>query len=224
VGDEAVRQANRPDVPGTTLLKIAQLLFSERLLSEVVRPTISDLQHEVAAARSGRVSRLRAQCRGYLAFWKLAVVAPFASGMSQGPRGVAFHGTLAGLAGVSIVLSLAIAAGVGAWVSALCAATTLFAIAIHGWYQHHPSELPIPAERPQKASPQINFSSMDVAGNIGGLIFAVGSVLIVAVGLPSVIWFLFVATIAGCGVAWVLVTWRTRHPHTGRQGGGIELR
>jgi predicted branched-subunit amino acid permease len=65
---------------------------------------------------------------------------------------------------------------------------------------------------------------MDVAGNIGGLIFAVGSVLIVAVGLPSVMWFLLVATIAGCFVAWALARWRTSHPYSGRPAKGIGLR
>src|SRR5207245_1766038 len=77
----------------------------------------------------------------------------------------------------------------------------LFAIMIHAWYDRHPSDIPTPAE-PQRPSPQINFSSTEVAGNIGGLIFVVGSVFIVAVGLPSVIWFLFAATVAGCFLAW----------------------
>jgi hypothetical protein len=76
----------------------------------------------------------------------------------------------------------------------------------------------------QKTSPRINFSSTEVAGNIGGLIFAVGSVLIVVVGLPSVIWFLFTAIVAGCFVAWGLTMWRTSHPQAGRPDKGIVLR
>jgi len=59
-------------------------------------------------------------------------------------------------------------------------------------------------------SPQINFSSTDVAGNIGGLIFVVGTVLIVLVGLPWVAWFLLAAAIAACFVACGLVAWHTR--------------
>ena len=74
-------RAKSSRVPGTTLLNIAQLLFSERLLSAVVQPTISDLQREVAEAGPGRVSRLRAQSRGYYAFWKVTLVAPFSSGV-----------------------------------------------------------------------------------------------------------------------------------------------
>ena len=221
-------RANRSRVPGRTLLKIAQLLFSERLVSAVIQPTISDLQCEVAKAGPRRISRLRAQCRGYCAFWKLTLVAPFASGVSRaGDRGaVAFPDAVARLAVGSIVLALLVIGGpfVGAWLSALCAAGAVFAIVMHRWYQQHPSELPAPPEPLQKAAPQINFSSTDVAGNIGGLIFVVGSVLIVAVGLPSVIWFLFAAIVAGCFVAWGLAMWRTRHPHSGRPAKGIVLR
>ena len=102
-------------------------------------------------------------------------------------------------------------------------AGALFAILIHAWYARHPSEVPTPAE-PQRGSPQINFSSTEVAGNIGGLIFVVGSVFIVAIGLPSVIWFLFAATIAGCILAWALVTWHTRHPKRGLPENLIVLR
>ena len=215
-------------VAGTTVLKLAQLLFSERLLSAVVRPTIADLQREVAESGPGHVSRLRALCRGYCAFWKVMLVAPFASGLSRaGDRGVAaFPDTVARLAVGSIALALLAIAGpvVGGWISALCAVAGLVAFAIHRWYQQHPSELPEPAEPQQKTSPRINFSSTEVAGNVGGLIFAVGTVLIVTVGLPSVVLFLFTAIVAGCFVAWGLATWRTSHPHSGRPDKGIVLR
>jgi hypothetical protein len=101
--------------------------------------------------------------------------------------------------------------------------STLVAILIHAWYERHPSDIPIPTE-PQRRSPQINFSSTDVAGNIGGLIFVVGSVFIVAIGLPSVIWFLFAATVAGGFLAWALVTWHTSHPKRGLPENRIVLR
>jgi len=222
-------RAKNSRVPGTTLLKIAQLLFSERLLSAVVQPTISDLQREVAEAGPARVSRLRAQCRGYYAFWKVTLVAPFGSGVLRaGDSGaVAFPDAAARLAvGSSVLAFLAIAGPiVGAWVSALCvAAAALFAIMIHRWYQQHPCELPAPPEGLRKASPEINFSSTEVAGNIGGLIFAVGSILIVAVGLPPVFWFLFTAIATGCFVALGLAMWRTSHPPSGRPDKGIALR
>jgi hypothetical protein len=40
-------------------------------------------------------------------------------------------------------------------------------------------------------------------------------VFIVALGLPSVIWFLFAGTVAGCFLASVLVAWHTRYPKRG---------
>ena len=116
---------------------------------------------------------------------------------------VAFPDAVARLAVGSIVVALLVIVGLvlGAWVAVITAAGALFAIVIHAWYVRHPSDIPTPTE-PQRRPPQINFSSTEVAGNIGGLIFVVGSVFIVAVGLPSVIWFLFAATVAGCFLAW----------------------
>jgi hypothetical protein len=221
-------RGDRPSVPGTALLKIAQLLFSEDVLSAVVKPTISDLQREVGEAGPGRPGRLRAQCRGYWAFWRVTLAAPFAFGVSRSRDGgtMALPDVMTRLAVGSVVLAFLTIAGsiLGAWIFALCATAALFAIVIHRWYEQHPSELPASAEPSPNGSPRINFSSTEVAGNIGGLIFAVGSVFIVALGLPWVIWFLFAAIAAGCFVAWGLARWRTSHPLRGRPDKGIALR
>jgi len=210
--------ANGPRTPGTTLLKIARLLFNEQLLSAVVEPTIADLQREIADAGPSRVKRLRAQWRGYCAFWRLILVAPFASAAAPAGDGgaVAFPDVMTRLAIGSIAFMLLAAFGpsLGVWIAAVMAAGALFAIVIHNWYERHPSDIPIPTE-PQAYSPQINFSSTEVAGNVGGLIFVVGSVFIVAVGLPRVIWFLIAATMAGSVLAWGLAAWHTTHPKFG---------
>jgi hypothetical protein len=216
-----------PRMPGATLLKLARRLFSEHFLSAVIQPTISDLQREVAAAGPRGLQRLRAQWRGYRAFWTLTLVAPFVSWASPvGDRGaVAFPDAIARLAGAAIVLGLFAVAGpvLGAWVAVVAAASALVAIVIHVWYDQHPSDIPTPTE-PQRRWPQINFSSTEVDGNIGGLIFVVGAVFIVAVGLPSVIWFLLAGTIAGCFLAWSLTAWHTSHPERGRPENQIVLR
>ena len=216
-----------PRVPGTTLLKIARLLFNEHLVSAVVEPTISDLQREIASAGPNRRKRLRARWRGYCAFWKITLAAPFASWASPAADSgaVAFPDAIARLAVSSIVVALVAVVGpvLGAWAAVVTAAGGIFAFLIHAWYARHPSEVPTPTE-PQRGSPQINFSSTEVAGNIGGLIFVVGSVFIVAIGLPSVIWFLFAAMVAGCFLAWGLVTWHTRHPKRGLPENQIILR
>ncbi|HEV8347365.1 MAG TPA: hypothetical protein VGQ16_12370 [Vicinamibacterales bacterium] len=216
-----------PRVPGTTLLKIARLLCNEHLLSTVVQPTISDLQREIANAGPNGHKRLRAQWRGYRAFWTVMLVAPFVSWSSPAADvgAVAFPDAIARLAVGSIVVTLLVIVGpvLGAWVAVVTAVGALFAILIHAWYDRHPSDIPIPTE-PQRRSPQINFSSTEVAGNIGGFIFVVGSVFIVAVGLPSVIWFLFVAAVAGSLLAWALVVWHASHPKRGLPENLIVLR
>lgn len=219
--------SGRPRVPGTTLLTIARLLFDEPLISTVVQPTIADLQREIAAASPHRFKRLRAQWRGYCAFWTVMLVAPlaFPSSPADEAGAMAFPDAVARLAVGSIVVALIAIAGplLGVWVAAVTAAGALFAILMHAWYVRHPSDIPVPTE-PAQRTPQINFSSTEVAGNIGGLIFAVGSVFIVAVGLPSVLWFLSVATVAGCLLAWALVAWHASHPRRGLPENLIVLR
>jgi hypothetical protein len=216
-----------PRVPGTTLLKLARLLCSEHLLSTVVQPTISDLQREIANAGPNGRKRLRARWRGYCAFWTVMFVGPFMprSSPAEEVGAVAFPDAIARIAVGSIGVTLLVLVGpaLGAWVAVITAVGVLFAILMHAWYDRHPSNIPIPTE-PQRRWPQINFSSTEVAGNIGGLIFVVGSVFIVVIGLPSVIWFLFAATVAGCFLAWALVTWHTSHPKRGLPENQIVLR
>jgi hypothetical protein len=215
-------------IPGATLLKIAPHIFDEHVVETIVRPTIADLQREMDEAGPSRAKRLRARWRGYVAFWRLTFFAPFASwGSPALARGAAaFPDVVARLAVGSIVVALIAVAGpfVGAWVAMLVGLAAVLAAVMHRWVRRHPSELPDPLEPPRHGSPQINFSSTDVAGNIGGLIFAIGTVLIVAVGVPSVIWFLFAAAAAGCVVAWGLAAWHTNHPESGRPENHIVLR
>jgi hypothetical protein len=190
--------------PGTRLLKFAPFLFNPRFIATVVRPTIADLQSEFTAAGPDRVKRLRAQCRGYAAFWTLAAVAPFALWSEDLPT-VAWRRLAAGTA----LISLFTIVTVGAWVALVFAAAILVAFLIHAWYERHPSELPMPPDPPWR-SPQINFSSTEVGGNVGGLIFALGTVLIVALGVPSGLWFLIAGAVGACIVACALVARRTR--------------
>jgi hypothetical protein len=209
--------AGSPRVPGATLLAIARLLFNDDVVAAVVQPTISDLQREIAEAGPRRLARLRARWRGYCAFWKLALVILF----TRWPAPAGNGGTVmvrdlvqrlaVGFAAVTLVA--VVGPTLGAPVSlATAIAASICAVMIHAWYARHPSVLPDPdpSER-QWRPPQINFSSTDVAGNSGGLIFVIGTVFIVAVGLPSVVWFLLAAVIGACVVAWGLVTWRTSH-------------
>jgi hypothetical protein len=221
------RLTNGPRVPGTTLLKIASLLFNEHFVSAVVHPTIADLQSEFAAAGASRVKRLRAQWRGYRAFWVVTVVAPFASWAA--PTGneapvASAHAVRHLAVGSTLLTFLALTrAMLGISAVVLTAAGALVAILIHAWYERHPSDTPAPVERTWR-TPQINFSSTEVAGNIGGLIFVVGSLLVVSLGLPSVLWFLSAGAVAGCFLAWRLAAWHARHPKWGLPENRIVLR
>ena len=157
----------------------------------------------------------------------MTLVAPFATWAR--PRGgadaVAFPDAIRRVAVTSIVLTLLGLVGpvLGGWVTSVAAASVLVAVLIHAWYARHSSHIPTPTA-PKTWSPQINFSSTEVAGNVGGLIFVVGSVFIVVIGLPSVIWFLIAATDAGCILAWGLIAWHTKHPQYGLPGNRIVWR
>ena len=211
-----IRSTGSPRVPGTILLKIGRLVFNEHMFSTVVQPTIADLQREMTDAGPSAIKRWRARWQGYGAFWRLTLVAPFASvGPGAPPAAdsgtVALPDALARLAAGAIFVAVLAVVGpaFGASVALVVAAGALLAVLIHGWYDRHPSEIATPVA-PVSRVPQINFSSTEVAGNIGGLIFVVGSVFIVTIGVPSVIWFLVAATMAGCLLAWALVAWHRR--------------
>jgi hypothetical protein len=58
--------------------------------------------------------------------------------------------------------------------------------------------------------PTINISKMPVGANIGGLVFVVGCIAVMVVGLEEVRMFLAAASVAGIGLAIVLVSWHRR--------------
>jgi hypothetical protein len=203
----------RPHAPGTVLLKIAPFVFSEHFVSSVVQPTIADLQLEALMAGPSRIKRLRAQCRGYYAFWALLLVAPFASWAAPARylSGVTASRVVIG----SMIIVAVTVPALGTWVAVVAGLGAVVAILIHAWYERHPSHIPSPSDPPSSRSPQINFSSTQVGGNIGGLIFVVGSIVIVSLGLPSVFWFLVAVIVAASFLAWALAAWHTRHPQKG---------
>jgi hypothetical protein len=56
----------------------------------------------------------------------------------------------------------------------------------------------------------INISAVRVGGDAGGLIFVVGSVAIVMLGLPSLRWFLLASLMAAAALAAVRIAWTRR--------------
>jgi hypothetical protein len=64
---------------------------------------------------------------------------------------------------------------------------------------------------PLDLHPGINFSNMPVGGDLGGLIFAVGSVAVVVIGLPYLGWFFAAALAGGIALAAALLVWHQTH-------------
>ena len=63
----------------------------------------------------------------------------------------------------------------------------------------------------------INFASVHVGGDAGGLIFVLGSVAILGLGLPTLRWFLIASVIVAVAVAAGRIAWISAHiGHIGR--------
>ena len=59
--------------------------------------------------------------------------------------------------------------------------------------------------------PGINFSKLEVGGDIGGLVFAAGSVVAVLIGLPWIAPLYVASMICGAGLAVLLYEWHKGH-------------
>ena len=204
--------ASEPTLPGRLLLRIARLVFNPAVIEDVVQPTIGDLQREVVEAGGNRARRWRALWRGYLAFWTLVLVSPIGFIGWSGRRhlGSAFPDVADRIAfaliGVTVVSSVFMVAG--RWTIAPAVASGMVAMAVHSWWRRHPSQIALPDHQRR---PEINLSSIPVGGDVGGLIFVVGSVLIVTAGIPMVRWFLIGVVVGGVGLAMALTRWRAAH-------------
>lgn len=213
--------------PGSSLLKVARLLFDDAALSAVVLPTIADLQQEVHAAGESRGRRLAARWRGYRAFWMLVLVTAFAWEVTPVHRDIAVNlsvrssrvGGWLFLTGVLAFTSPALVP----WTVATIIGGCVFAVAIHRWYSRHPSELPSTEQTPERR-PEINLSSIPVGGDVGGLMFMAGSMAILVAGLPMWRWFFGAAVLGGLFSAAALAAWHGGHHSRGLPQNRIVLR
>jgi hypothetical protein len=72
-----------------------------------------------------------------------------------------------------------------------------------------------PVRRPSRnleLHPGINFSKLEVGGDIGGLVFAAGSVVAVLIGLPSIAPLYLSSMACGAVLAVLLFEWHQHHP------------
>lgn len=218
-----------PDLPGARLLTLARLVFDEPVVSSAIAPAIADLQHDVREAGASRRRRLAARCRGYWSVWVLMLLLPLALAFSPGARSDrnALRGRSGG-ATLAVLVAVLFASTWGQFLGVFVAGTivggVLLAVTLRWWHSRHPSTSVDAEPLALNRAPEINLSSIRVAGNIGGLMFAVGSTVIVMLGLPELRWFFLAAVAGGLVVAAVLFRWRGGHPFTGLPENSIVTR
>src|SRR4051812_12987210 len=60
----------------------------------------------------------------------------------------------------------------------------------------------------------MNFSEVHIGADAGGLIFVLGSLAILALGLPTLRWFLIGSVMAAAALAAARIAWTDTHPQT----------
>ncbi len=247
--------------PGERLLKLATLLFDEPTRSTFVLPALADFQHELQDAGARPINRLAAHVRGYAAFARLLLAAPFI--VPSAPMGSPITTFVTGKYGgnLLLVLALALFAAIRPWfgwfavavvafgvvvaialrawhtrypgtrgggdpllsllvvalfaaiwsmfgwfVLAAVAGGVIMAVVLRRWNTRHPSQF-APAARTPGA--EINLSSIPVAGDIGGLLFVIGAIITVLLGLPDIRWFVLASVVVGAVLAGGLFLWRS---------------
>jgi hypothetical protein len=247
--------------PGERLLKLATRLFDEPTRSTFVLPALADFQHELHDAGASPINRLTAHIRGYAAFARLLLAAPFI--VPSAPMGSPITTFVTGKHGgnLLLVLTLALFAAIRPWfgwfavaviafgvvvaislrmwhtrhpgspggadpllsllvvalfaaiwsmfgwfVLAAVAGGVIMAVVLRRWNTRHPSQF-APAARTPGA--EINLSSIPVAGDIGGLLFVIGAIITVLLGLPDIRWFVLASVVVGAVLAGGLFLWRS---------------
>jgi hypothetical protein len=87
---------------------------------------------------------------------------------------------------LAVALFAAIWSMFGWFVLAAVGGGVIMAIMLRRWNTRHPSEL-APA-RGSAPTADINLSSIPVAGDFGGLLFVIGAIITVLLGLPDIRW------------------------------------
>jgi hypothetical protein len=253
--------------PGERLVKLATRLFDEPTRSTFVIPALADYQQELRDADEHPIKRLTAQVRGYAAFTRLLLAAPFI--VPSAPIGGPITTFIAGRYGGNMLLVLALALfaairplfgwfaaavmGLGValaialrvwhthhpdarssgadpllsllmvalfaaiwsmfgwFVLATVAGGAIMAIVLRRWNTRHPSDLAPANGRGSLPAAEINLSSIPVAGDIGGLMFVIGAIVTVLLGLPDIRWFVLGSVVVGAVLAAGLFAWRSSH-------------
>ena len=207
-------------VPGRGLLALAARLFEHPAQLDAARAVVADLQHEVEAAGASRGRRARARLRGYLAFWHVVAVVPLALPLPRAPGGeplLISGGTRQNLfsyviVGLWVALWLALWPAFGVFSLVPLGAGFSVAVALRRWYDRHPGFDTVDNAIRFPSRPEINFARVHVGGDIGGIIFVVGSVVTILIGLSPVRPFALAAMVCGIVLSVLLFLWRSSHP------------
>jgi hypothetical protein len=170
----------------------------------VFQPAVADLQEELADAGVSGLRRAVTRCRWYCALLRLLLVVGLTMPSVSAERAVLF--TSPRRSGGWFLFLLAAALYTGTWpffgwfVAAALPAGLVLAVTMRAWHDRHPDTVPRPAT-PGARAPEINLSAIPVGGDVAGLMFALGSVAIVLVGLPTLWWFVAAVVIGSVLVA-----------------------
>jgi hypothetical protein len=190
----------------TRFLRLVRLLFADQTVSAVFLPAIADFQAELRET-SGGAARLVTRYRWYWALAVLFLITPFSVSIPSITDRAPLTRTANG-GWFFMLLYAALLAGawwcVQEFMVAGLIAGVLLAFAMRAWNDRHPVLLIMP--RPADATfLQINLAKIPVSGDVAGLMFAAGTVLIVVVGLPGLWWFYVAAALGSLLVAWLRV-------------------
>ena len=111
------------------------------------------------------------------------------------------------LLALAMTLLLATSTFFGPFAMAAMLAGALLSVVLHRWTADPSSGFAVS----DRLTP-INFASIHVGGDAGGLIFVLGSVAILGLGLPTLRWFLIASVIVAVAVAIGRITWTSAHP------------
>jgi len=106
---------------------------------------------------------------------------------------------------LTLTLVLATSTFFASFTLAAIVAGTLLSILLHHHVMLGDDDSGIPATPERLAG--INIAAVRVGGDAGGLIFVVGSLAIVMLGLPSVRWFLLASVAAAAALAATRIAW-----------------
>jgi hypothetical protein len=211
----------RTSLPGTRLLEVARALFSEETIRVLFEPAIADLQHEWRQTAPGSWQRRFTLLRAYRAYLRLLLIAPFAGRTvvsSTAPHGrllaVVDRRNDDALGKVLLMWALLLASMwslFGTFVIVLAAGALATAAVLHHWHCRYAGRNGLGAG-PLPGRPEINFAAIPVYGNMAGLLVVVGSLAVIAAGLPVLGLFLLLAALTGAAVATALRAWHLAHP------------